>query len=350
LEKRYHHRSGRVFWAQISISLVQDSKGRPSHFVTQIQNVTARKQAEQALQVSEERFKSAFENSAIGMSLFSLDGHFIQANRALCQILGYSPEDLQRRTVTELTHPDDLPHTSKLLEELVSRRREAFQCEERCCHREGHTIWARITVSAIHGPAGQVLYFVCQTEDITMQKLYQQQLEEYRHDLEEANSRLQELAVTDDLTGLRNRIALRQKLDEEWQRAGRYQTPLTLLMVDVDHFKSFNDSFGHPAGDEVLRTVARLLQEKARATDIVARYGGEEFAILLPNTDLEGAVSLAERFRLAIEQAAWPRRAITASFGLAAWSETMANPLALVAAADESLYRAKERGRNRVEK
>jgi len=124
---------------------------------------------------------------------------------------------------------------------------------------------------------------------------------------------------------------------------------LSLILMDVDRFKAFNDTFGHLAGDEVLRQVARLLGESARTTDVVARFGGEEFAILLPNTDLQGAASLAERFRVAIESAPWKRRRVTASFGVAAVTPEMADASALVSGADAALYRAKMSGRNRVE-
>ncbi|HLW65421.1 MAG TPA: PAS domain S-box protein [Gemmataceae bacterium] len=350
VELRWLRHDGALIWGLSSLSLVHDSRGQPLQFVAQVQDTTARKQAELALQISEERFKACFENSAIGMSMVSADGHWTRANRALCQILGYSEDELKQRTFADLTHPDDQEFSMRMMQDLLSGQRDSFQSEKRYFHKDGHVIWGRLTVSAIHDPAGKVLYFVSQIEDITMQKSYVEQLEEYRRDLEEANVRLQEMAVTDDLTGLRNRIALRQKLAEECQRATRYRLPLALVMMDVDHFKSFNDTFGHPAGDEVLRVVAKSLQDKARATDIVSRYGGEEIAILLPNTDLDGATALAERFRQAIERENWPRRPVTASFGVATWTESMTGPDQLIAAADQALYRAKERGRNRVEK
>ena len=116
----------------------------------------------------------------------------------------------------------------------------------------------------------------------------------------------------------------------------------------MDHFKSFNDSFGHLVGDEVLRTVAKALQDTVRTTDFLARYGGEEFAVILPDTDMEGAMALAERCRRAIAGAAWQSRAVTISAGVATLSAGMPDGESLVREADEALYRSKELGRNRV--
>src|SRR5207244_865944 len=119
--------------------------------------------------------------------------------------------------------------------------------------------------------------------------------------------------------------------------------------LDVDHFRSFNETFGQPAGDEALRTVARVLTETARTTDVAARYGGEEFAVLLTNTDPDGAAISAERFRKAIGSFAWPLRPVTASAGVASYCHDMASSAVLLAAADKALGRAKAGGRNRVE-
>jgi diguanylate cyclase (GGDEF)-like protein len=116
----------------------------------------------------------------------------------------------------------------------------------------------------------------------------------------------------------------------------------------VDKFKQYNDSFGHPAGDEVLKGVAALLRDKARETDIVARYGGEEFIVILPNTGEEASTTFAERLRVAIAETPWPMRAVTASFGAATMSESIETADDLVSIADQALYYSKEHGRNRV--
>lgn len=177
---------------------------------------------------------------------------------------------------------------------------------------------------------------------------YQRQLEDYQRQLERSNALLAVQSTTDSLTGLNNRRAFLDKLEEECSRARRYSSPLTLALLDVDHFKAYNDSFGHLAGDEVLRRIAELLESEKRETDFVARYGGEEFAILLINTDGDGALVLAERFRLAVANEDWPHRAITISLGLATYDPETQDGIALLATADRALYQAKDAGRDAV--
>ncbi len=167
-------------------------------------------------------------------------------------------------------------------------------------------------------------------------------------ELRRAVEKLQVQSNTDALTGLANRRAFDRKLDEEFQRALRFESPLALLLLDVDRFKSYNDKFGHSAGDEVLQKVARVLEVNCRRIDSLARYGGEEFGIILPRTQHKGALVLAERFREAIEKASWRRRPITVSIGVAAVSAETPDCGALVDTADTALYVAKRKGRNRV--
>jgi len=174
-------------------------------------------------------------------------------------------------------------------------------------------------------------------------KLLDTQLE-----LNEANTKLAELAVTDGLTGLRNHRAFKERLAEEFNRASRYQLPFALMLLDVDHFKLFNDTFGHPAGDEVLREVSRLLHANIRDTDFAARYGGEEFVVLTPFTSRADALALAERTRAAIACAPWKQRPVTVSIGVACLDATTKTAADLIAAADTALYKSKESGRNRV--
>lgn len=168
--------------------------------------------------------------------------------------------------------------------------------------------------------------------------------------LEEANRRLEELSFVDGLTDIANRRQFEQMLDLEWRRAVRSSAPLSLIIADIDNFKLFNDTHGHQAGDQCLREVATLLDSIVqRAGDQVARYGGEEFATLLPETDADGAVSIAERMRKAVEALETDGGRVTVSFGVATVvASDQIRQSALVAAADAALYEAKRAGRNAV--
>lgn len=180
-------------------------------------------------------------------------------------------------------------------------------------------------------------------------------LADTNHRLADANQRLAQLAITDGLTELYNHRYLHERLDSEVERSNRTGLPLSLLMIDVDNFKHYNDLNGHPAGDAVLRKVARILSEGRRLNDVVARYGGEEFAILLVDTPSAAAVQLAETLRQRVERERFangetqPGGRLTISLGVASYPEDAASAPALVAAADVALYRAKNNGRNRAE-
>jgi diguanylate cyclase (GGDEF)-like protein len=173
-------------------------------------------------------------------------------------------------------------------------------------------------------------------------------------ELRSANSRLESLAVTDGLTGLFNRRHFDSLLLTEVRRTLRYKTPVAVVLIDVDKFKDVNDTYGHPMGDEVLRNLSKTLVSGIRATDYAARYGGEELALILPLTDLKGALELAERLRQQISETTHTLGETslkkTASFGVAAFDGTGAalGPEELVKRADQALYRAKLEGRNRV--
>lgn len=175
----------------------------------------------------------------------------------------------------------------------------------------------------------------------------QQELEAQYHQLEEANTRLEYLAATDGLTGLANHRAFQEELSLLIARTERDNKPLALILIDVDHFKKYNDSFGHPAGDEVLKTVAALLRDTVRKADFPARYGGEEFAALLYNADTEAAAQIAERYRAAIANCIFPNRAVTVSIGISVYHRNDDGAM-LIQRADSALYHAKHNGRNRV--
>jgi diguanylate cyclase (GGDEF)-like protein len=184
-------------------------------------------------------------------------------------------------------------------------------------------------------------------------KRLQDALEERERELSEMNARLLKMAQTDSLTGLDNRRYLEERLEEAFGHSRRLREPLAVVLCDLDRFKSVNDTYGHQAGDAVLRQLARILKQEAREVDRVGRYGGEEFMLLLPGTVLDAAVTFAERVRKAVEAHTFSFDGATLqrtmSCGVAAWPHPRIEDCdALVKAADDALYVAKETGRNRV--
>jgi len=164
------------------------------------------------------------------------------------------------------------------------------------------------------------------------------------------NLELEKLATTDCLTNLQNRRTFQQFLSREYDLAIRHKRQLSLIIMDVDHFKKFNDSFGHPAGDVVLQKVGALLKQLGRKTDCIARFGGEEFVLLMPETAPDQALVLAQRIQETIAAEKWEHRQVTVSVGVCSLDKSISSAADLLEAADKALYAAKDGGRNRVVK
>ncbi|TDY88394.1 UNVERIFIED_ORG: diguanylate cyclase (GGDEF)-like protein [Herbaspirillum seropedicae] len=207
------------------------------------------------------------------------------------------------------------------------------------CHSPNEQRWFMMRIAPVLEAKN---FFVISHNVITGRKLAEQRIERL-------NEKLSLLAVTDKLTGLANRMKLDEALDSEITRARRYGKNLSLILLDVDHFKEVNDKFGHSAGDAVLVRIAEILSTSVRATDVVGRWGGEEFLIILPECDVVAASRMAEKLRLIVERNSFTLAGNrTCSFGVAAYQSGQ-DGTTLVTLADSALYRAKNSGRNRVE-
>jgi len=338
---RFHIRrgDGTLRCIQARARLYFDAAGKPVRLVGTNEDITERQQQEAILQESEERFHSTFDAAAIGMALVSLEGRFMQGNDALCRIVGYTQAELQQKTFQDITHPDDLEADLALAKELLNGTRDSYQLEKRYFHKDGHVIWVLLSSSAVRDLAGKALYFIAQIEDITERKTLLDQL------------KLQ--ARQDYLTGLSNRRHFLEQGEVELARVQRYGKALSLFMLDIDFFKSINDTHGHKAGDIVLQKLSHVLQETLRTVDVIGRIGGEEFAILLPETDLPEATEVAERLREIVArtevilEAGLPLH-FTVSIGVATRKGKDVNLDILLNLADQALYEAKADGRNKV--
>ncbi len=305
----------------------------PAVVRARVQNQLALVKASAALR----KFQAAVDHSATGIVITDRDALVEYVNDAFVVMSGYRPDEVLGKTPALLKAFDPPGETYEALVASIESG-QAWRGELQTRRKDGSLSWEDISVSPIFDPAGAVTHFVAIKSDINRRK-----------EMEQA---LRELAVTDPLTGVANRRRLMELGAQEVQRAQRTQEPLSVLMVDIDHFKRVNDTRGHPAGDAVIRALARIAGESVRAMDTVARMGGEEFAVMLPMADSRVAAEIAERLRESVAKAAveWEAEPIcfTVSVGAAQMGRETRDFDMLLGIADESLYRAKHGGRNCV--
>ena len=302
--------------------------------------------AEAVLRDSEERYRDLFDSMQELVQSVGPDGRFVYVNRAWRETLGYTPEDVPNLRLTDIVPADELGRMKARFTRALTGERFT-NVEGKLVAKGGRVVHIEADfhfVMAGGKPVASRTIF----RDVTRRKQLELQMGRYQGELEAANAKLRALSTTDGLTGVRNRAAFNDRLSEEFDRARRSARPLSLLLLDVDHFKSFNDTFGHPAGDGVLQEAVRLVVAAVRGTDVVARYGGEEFAVVLPDTDFSGAMVLADRVRRAVADGDWVLRSVTVSVGVATLSADTAAAAALVREADVALYESKRNGRNRA--
>jgi len=293
--------------------------------------------AERGLREVRARFESAFNHAPIGMALISMDGRWLQINDALCGIVGLTATELQATTLHEVTHPDDAGSDAQGDARLLAGEIPSHQVERRFRHGRGDYVWVLVTTSIVRDEEGEPLYLVTQVQDISERK--------------ELARRLEYVVEHDFLTGLLNRRHFERELAREIERAARYGSPGAVLLVDLDNFKEINDTFGHRAGDDVLKGAAGLLRRRLRQTDVVARVGGDEFAVLLAQADADQVRIVADEVvkALNLEFAVLGDQSVrmSASVGVAMF-EGLTDTQAM-AYADLAMYEAKETGRNRFE-
>ncbi|BAL78798.1 sensor domain-containing diguanylate cyclase [Bradyrhizobium cosmicum] len=297
-----------------------------------------------ALVEKEAHFRLLAEGSSDMVTRIGLDERLRYVSPSSVRVVGWRAAQLIGTPALAGIHAEDLPQVRAIVDAMKRGETEEARVTYRNTHRKNGEVWLESNMRVTRKDNGLVDGVVAISRDITEQK--------------KLETRLETLAIEDSLTGLANRRGFDERLREEWARAYRERSSLALLMIDVDHFKSYNDEYGHPAGDACLRVVAQTIAaEMHRAGDQAARYGGEEFAVLLPNTDAAGCARIGERLRKAIREAGLvhstnrPSGCVTASFGGAACRpalERTAGVGTLVEAADQALYAAKDAGRDRL--
>jgi diguanylate cyclase (GGDEF)-like protein/PAS domain S-box-containing protein len=301
-----------------------------------IMDETERAEADRVRRAAENRFEIGFEQAAIGAAIADLQGVPLRVNPALCTFLGRSPDLLVGQRWTAFTHPDEVALGEAVMASLAAGH-ESYEDERRYLRPDGTVAWASAHVTLVRNVTGEPQYFFTQLQDITERKEMEQELAHQ--------------ALHDTLTGLPNRALLIDRLIHGLARSERRDKQLGVMFLDIDHFKVVNDSLGHTSGDQLLRIAAARIAEAIRPGDTVARFGGDEFVVVCDDVSAVEAEQIAERVlhSLSLPCIIGDQDAnVTASLGIAI-AHAQSTPESLLRDSDAAMYRAKERGRARIE-
>ena len=308
-------------------------------FMATCQDITVSAEQERRLFLDQQRFRAIFDQvHDYAIYTVDLDGRLQDWNRSLHRLGQWTAADVVGQPVSIFFPPGAF--TAETAKEVFARaaQRGWVELEGQRVRRDGSTYWGDAVITALPDPDGNVTGFVVVSRDMTERKLREDEL--------------LRLATTDPLTGMFNRRHGTERIAEAMDRFRRYRTPAALMMVDIDHFKRVNDTYGHDAGDAVLQEIARRLRNGVRSVDSVVRWGGEEFLVLLPETNGSAALAAADHLLKAIRlrpvTAGDTEIPVTASIGVATLREDMATIDQFIKPADSALYNAKTAGRNRV--
>lgn len=325
-EHRIKCKDGSYKWILArGVIVSRESNGSPARMVGSYHDITERKQS----QIKLKEYMLVVDKNVIS-STTDLDGKIIQVSEAFCQISGYSKNELLGQNHNIVRHKDMLEATYKELWETIQTG-NVWEGEIKNMNKNGSTYWIDATISPVKNEQGETINYAAINHDITDKK------------------RIEELSVTDKLTQLDNRLKLDEYFSIKLASARRYHTHFSVIIIDIDYFKLVNDTWGHQAGDDVLKEFAAIIKNNVRETDVVGRWGGEEFLILSANTELDGAIVLSEKLREMVSLFKFSFAGHkTASFGVSSYHDGD-DEKTMIKRADEALYRAKAGGRDRVE-
>jgi diguanylate cyclase (GGDEF)-like protein/PAS domain S-box-containing protein len=340
-ERRVLRKDGSTVWVRQTAGTVHDSLGKPQCGIAMFEDITERKQAEESLRQSEEKFRATFEHAPLGIAECSVDGRFIEGNSKLVEILGYTKDEIAHLTVRDVTHPSEVEQSLENLQKLATGEADTYVMEKRYIRKDRSIVWVNVTASLapIHDKPQHLIVAV---EDITARRKAEE-------DLKRAIESSYHQASHDMLTGLANRTSFGDHLGEALSYAKRDGHLVAVHLLDLDGFKSINDTLGHHVGDLLLKEVAKRITANVRTTDFAARLGGDEFVIV--QTHLAGPAAAGVLAGKLVEDLG--RQYILegqqvhsgTSLGIALYPNDAQDPEDLIKQADLALYEAKHRGR-----
>jgi diguanylate cyclase (GGDEF)-like protein/PAS domain S-box-containing protein len=304
----------------------------------------AARRIEEALRESEQMFRATFDQAAVGITLVSPDLRYLRVNDKFCDIVGYSQDELRSMGLRDTNPPAALSDATSFLARLAAGEVVGHQLREReLVRKDGSRVWVAIAVSLVRGASGEPRYFVSVIQDISEAK-------RAAAALRESEEQFRQLAHYDTLTNLPNRALFYDRLKQTLALAKRNSWTVGVMLADLDHFKSVNDTRGHAVGDKLLLQVAERLAKSVRASDTVARLGGDEFAVVLSRLSAPGDVTVVAQKIIAAFHAPFQVEGrpllATLSMGAAVYPDDGTDQDALMNNADAAMYRSKEAGRN----